>query len=74
VIHILPEEELREDRVISVNDPVSIAAVFRFVELSQGQEAIGRGGGRLRSKITKQLAPVVNGSISIPIEAKERII
>jgi len=74
MIRVLPQPKARKDRVFPVDKAIAVAAIFWFIEFRECQKSVLVRSRRLRSEITKQFRPALDGSIAIAIESEPGII
>src|SRR5262249_1345367 len=67
MVLINPQQQTEEYRIPLVNDSITIAAILRFVEFRQRQEAIGGIRCCLCSVVAKQLCAVVNHTVAVAV-------
>lgn len=63
-----------EHCIVLINDPITVATVFRFIELGKGEKSVGMVAFGLWSKVAKQLLTAVDYPIAITIERQKRIV
>ena len=73
VVLVDPQQEVREHRVAFIDDSVPVAAVFRLVELGEGQKPVRVMGLRLPSEVAEEFLAAVDFSVVVAIQRQEGI-
>jgi len=74
MISVLPQPETGKDSVLPVDNAITVAAIFRFIEFRQGQKPVLVRGRRLGREVAKQLSSIVDEAIAIPVKCEPGIV
>src|ERR1700675_844918 len=68
-----PQQQLGIHRVPAVDDPVSVAAIFRLVEFRQSQITVRVCSRGLIGKVAKQFLAAVDHAVVVAVQREEGI-